>query len=74
VRPEIIRDARILNENTALNHILDSIKQDLAQQFLTTSEDRLVDLRRQVDAIDDLRGYIKSELINILETVDGKAG
>ena len=70
MRPELIRDARILDKNTALDHILDNMKQDLAEQFLTCNEDRLIDLRRRVDALNALRSEIKSQLVNILETVN----
>ena len=67
---ELIRDARILDENTALDNILDNMKHDLAEQFLTCNEDRLIELRRQVDALNALRSEIKSRLVNILETVN----
>ena len=70
MQPELIRDARILDENTALDQILDSMKQDLADQFLTCDEGRLVELRRRVDALNALRSEIKSQLVNILETVN----
>ena len=70
MQPELVRDARILDENTALDHILDNMKQDLAEQFLTCNEDMLIDLRRRVDALNALRSEIKSQLVNILETVN----
>ena len=62
------QDAQILRENEALNLILDSLLNDLVGQFLTTPEDKLVELKYRCNAIHELRGKIDSELMNILET------
>jgi len=68
VKPDLKQDAQLLRDNDALTKILDSLLTDLVGQFLTTPEDKLVELKYRCNAIHELRGKIDSELMNILET------
>lgn len=62
-------DAMELRDNSALNNILDAHLNDLIGQFLTTPEDKLVELKFRCNAIHELRSYINNEVTDILETV-----
>ena len=57
-----------LQNNEALEMILQHIEQDLAGQFPVTHDDDLVGLKRQFEAVGWLRSEIQSRLLTYLET------
>ena len=69
MRPEVLRAARELNESAAFDVVMDTLMDEIKDQFMSTPVEQLEALQLEGKAIDRLRGKVKSALIDILETV-----
>jgi hypothetical protein len=67
----VLRAARELNESKAFDLVMDTLMDEIKDQFMSTPVEQLESLQLEGKAIDRLRGKVKSALIDILETVNG---
>jgi len=65
---EIKRDALLLRENAAFTRILNDVIDDLVGQFMSTDDDKLIELKRRAEAVNSLRGKIESAVLTLSET------
>lgn len=64
----LTKHAQVLRENEALEVILTDIEMEYTAQFRSCPSDQLIELQRNLMAVDVLRSAIQSRLMTYLET------
>ena len=62
------QQAQILKDNDALEAILNDVEIEYTAQFRSCHPDKLIELQRNLQAVEVLRSTIQSKLMTYLET------
>ena len=62
------QQAQILKDNDALEAILNDVEIEYTAQFRSCPPDKLIELQRNLQAVEVLRSAIQSKLMTYLET------